>query len=211
MIEIRVRRDVATRALAKPMATGNAQSLRVKFLIDPKDRAWADKSLSASFEAVTHVGGRVTAIAPVTLDYAHGSVVIVPAAVLRDPAKHLYVGLHGTSPGHKDVDTNMVDIGPVRPGAGGIGFPAVQGASPRCGHQEDTLEHIWHMLLAKMADHEPLMRRMLAETKQQGAVTDQLRQEVAALRDTEHAHGNLGILGQIAGFATDTDINNLFE
>jgi|GEM_PF-7083567 len=223
MIQITVQGRKAVRLHGTDITTGNAESLVVAFYLDPNDPLWADKSLSASFRTVTHVGAETRDTAKVSLD----GTVRVPARILREPAKHLYIGLSGTAAaghargahsGKTTAETNMVDVGPIRQGAGGAGFfgghgvdcrPMLTSCNPGC---ESPMEQLHREIMAALAEYEPHIRNLRAGATEHGAALDVLRQEINVLqgRDT-HTHGNKSTIDQIAGFATENDIQNLFK
>ena len=183
-ILIRVRGLRAERIHTCDLATGN-NAIKVRFDLDPEDPVWADKVLSASFEAVTHVGAKIRDTAKVSL----GCEAIIPASVLHQPARALYIGLHGTArsplPGHKkhkDADTNMVSAGPVRPGAGGLGIRCQGTGSRGCEETGWRHERVYHELLAALSEYEPTMRNILAAMKKQGAAAEEFRQELEAVK-----------------------------
>jgi len=170
-----------------PLNTGNAGSYRVRFLIDPDDRVWANRTLSASFRAVTHLGAVTTGMASVGVDCTAK----IPYSVLRERAARLEVGLKGVAQNHSDASTNMVNLGPVAQGAGGDGFfPDCPDAPPcHAGHapqQCGNLERLWREVMARLAGWEPHIRRLVLWFD--GAGKD--------LRDAE--------------IATDADIDALF-
>ena len=130
------------------LATGNT-NLRVRFIIDPNDKTWADKSLTAAFRAVTHIGANTRDFAEAELGAA-----VVPASVLRERAAALFISLRGTSEICAEVSTGEVNAGPVRLGAGGDGFfpdgcsfAPTPGCTPAQGCRNANL---WECLFTEM-------------------------------------------------------------
>ena len=165
-ILIRIRGKKATLAPngTIPLNAGNADSYIVRFLIEPNDSVWANRSLSASFRARTPAGAETKDTAPVGVDCT----AVIPASVLRERAARLEVGLAGIDAKQSVASTNLVSLGPVAHGAGGDGFfpdcplPPHHGHPPHCGSQDTwNWERVWRMLHASMAGMESAVRRLM--------------------------------------------------
>lgn len=159
MIEINVLGKKAALCNVVDLNTGNIGGYVVAFWMDFDDPVWANRSLQASFVATTHRGARTMAVAPVDLACR----ATIPESMLRERAARLEVALRGVNRNGKTVDTNTVNLGPVRQGAGGDGFFGEDcgcvnsHALTSCG----SLQELWRFTMAKLADFEPAARRML--------------------------------------------------
>ena len=166
-----------------PLNTGNAGSMRVRFVVDPEDKVWKDKALWASFRAVTHIGAVLMEAAAVDFK----GIAVIPAQMLRERAVRFEVGLGGISQVFKEAGTNVVNLGRVAQGAGGegffqdcdCGFPT--NCAPHRGcHNAGMWERMWRAIMAKFAGVEPLLRHLYAiwPTLREIAETEFTEQEI---------------------------------
>jgi len=163
----------AVRVSTAALFTGNAGSYRLRFALNPYDPAWERLSLAATFKATTHKGAITSAVAAVGPDCRAK----IPEKVLRERAHKLEVGLQGYTGKRLEVSTNLVNLGGVAHGAGGdayfagndwhgdtpppFGLPPSGRGGPYGENPHAEPEGVWRAVMAKFAEFEPFMRKML--------------------------------------------------